>query len=69
MKLKQKARTWSKWFLPPQYTPNNDVQQSDIPTALLLMEYRYRHVQSELSVPQVLVVLCRTLCPFRAPHR
>ncbi|KAJ4436687.1 hypothetical protein ANN_16818 [Periplaneta americana] len=35
--------------LPPQYTPNNDVQQSDIPTGLLLMEYHYRHVQSELS--------------------
>ncbi|KAJ4441395.1 hypothetical protein ANN_11250 [Periplaneta americana] len=47
-----------------QYTPKNDVQQSDIPTGLLLMEYHYRHVQSELSVPPVFVVLWRTLCPL-----
>ncbi|KAJ4431615.1 hypothetical protein ANN_20214 [Periplaneta americana] len=53
--------------LPPQYTPNNNVQQSDIPTGLLLMEYHYMHVQSELSVPLVFVVLWRTLCPLELP--
>ncbi|KAJ4450922.1 hypothetical protein ANN_02357 [Periplaneta americana] len=53
--------------LPPQYTPNNDVQESDIPTGLFLMEYHYRHVQSELPVPPVFVVLWRTLCPLALP--
>ncbi|KAJ4428240.1 hypothetical protein ANN_24257, partial [Periplaneta americana] len=54
--------------LPPQYIPNNDVQQSDIPTGLLLMEYHYRHVQSEHLVPPVFVVLWRTLCPREPPR-
>ncbi|KAJ4434349.1 hypothetical protein ANN_22908 [Periplaneta americana] len=53
--------------LSPQYTPNNDVQQSNIPTGLLLMEYHYRHVQSELSVPPVFVILWCTLCPLELP--
>ncbi|KAJ4428613.1 hypothetical protein ANN_24657 [Periplaneta americana] len=51
--------------LPPQYSPNNNVQQSDIPSGLLLMEYHYTHVQSELSVPPVFVVLWLTLCPLK----
>ena len=32
-----------------QYTPNNDVEQSDIPSGLLLMEYHWWHVQNSMN--------------------
>ena len=35
----------------PQYISNNDVEQSDIPSGLLLMEYNLWQVQSNLSFP------------------
>ena len=33
----------------PQYTPNNDVEQSDIPSGLLLMEYHWWQVQNSMN--------------------
>ena len=46
----------------PYYSPNNDIEQNNIPSELLLMEYHWWHVQSDLSVPTVFVVLWHTLC-------
>ena len=54
--------------LVPQYTPNNDVEQSDIPSGLLLMIYHWLHVQSDLSVPPVFVILWRTPCSLKFPE-
>ena len=51
----------------PQYTPNNDDEQSDILSGLLLMERHRWHVQSELSDPPVFVVLWHTLCSSKFP--
>ena len=49
----------------PQCTPKNDVEQSDIPSGLLLMEYHCYHVQSDLSVPPVFVVLWLIPCSLK----
>ena len=46
----------------PQYTPNNDVEQGEILPGLLLMEYHCWHVQFDLSVPPIFVVLWHTPC-------
>ena len=35
--------------LVPQYTPNNDLKQSNIPYGLLLMEYHWWHVQNSMN--------------------
>ena len=51
----------------PQYTPNNDDEQSDILSGLLLMECHRWHVQSELSDPPLIVVLWHTLCSSKFP--
>ena len=45
----------------PQYTLNNDVEQSDIPSALLLMEYHWWHVQYSTNTGFFDINLTRTL--------
>ena len=45
--------------------PHKDVEQSDIPSGLLLMEYHWWHIQSDLSVPLVFAVLWHTQCSLK----
>ena len=45
----------------PQYTPNNDYEQSDIQSGLLLMEYYWWHVQSSMNTGFLHTSLTRTL--------
>ena len=45
----------------PLYTPNSDVEQSDIPSGLLLKEYHRRHVQISMNTGLLDTNLTRTL--------
>ena len=45
----------------PQYTPNNDVEQSDIPFGLFLMEYRWWYVQNSMNSGFLYINLTITL--------
>ena len=51
----------------PEYSPNNDVKQSGIQSGLLPTEYHWWHVQSDLSVPPVFVVLWGIPCSLKFP--
>jgi hypothetical protein len=47
------------------YTPNNDVQQSEMPSGLFLMKYHWWRVQSYLSVSPEFLILLRTSCSLK----
>ena len=44
----------------PQYTPNNDVEQSDIPAGLFLIEYNWWHVRNSMKTGFLYTNLTRT---------
>ena len=60
LKLSQ-VRTRSKCPPSATYTPNNDVEQSDIPSGLLLMEYQWWHIQNSMNSGFLDTNLTRTL--------
>ena len=45
----------------PQYTPNNDIEQSDILSGLLLMEYHWWYIQNVMNFGFLDTNLMRTL--------
>ena len=45
----------------PQYAPNNDAEQSDIPSGLLLMGYHWWHIQNSMNTRFLDITVTRTL--------